>query len=137
MPADPVNQDVQRGYDRAAYGVTKDDLEKMGERSVRDALNSGKFEYPGHKTFSFVSAWLADTSFAREIEESAKRDAREDETLEIAKAAAVAAAAAALEAAEANKIASSDRRIAITAIYIAAISAMAAIVAAYAAIKFH
>ncbi len=63
MNADPVNPDVQRGYDRATYGVTRDDLESMGERAVRDSLNSGRFEHPGHKTFAFVSAWLADKDF--------------------------------------------------------------------------
>ena len=39
MNTDPVNPDFQRGYDRAAYGVTKDELENMGERVVLDALN--------------------------------------------------------------------------------------------------
>lgn len=110
MSADPVNPEVQRGYDRAAYGVTKDDLENMGERAVRDARNSGKFEHPGHKTFAFVSAWLADKDFVRVEESNA-----------VARAAAAAATAAALSASSANALARRANIIAAIAVAIAAI----------------
>ena len=69
---------------RLQYGVTRDDLAILGERAVRDGLNSGAYAYPGHKTYAFVSAWLADASFARLLDESIKRDSREAETLSIA-----------------------------------------------------
>lgn len=80
--ADP---DTQRGYDRAACGVTRDELDAMGERSVRDKLNSGGFEYPGHKTHAFVSAWLANAEFVRSQDIEVKRSAREASTLRLAR----------------------------------------------------
>lgn len=63
MNADPVNPDIQRGYDRKAYGFTKDDLESLGEGEVRARLINGKY---GHiNTPPFVSAWLAVKEFER------------------------------------------------------------------------
>lgn len=73
------------GYERASYGVCRQDLDAMGERAVRNDLNSGKYGHAGLAPFAFVSAWLADAAFSREIEASAKRDAREEETLAIAR----------------------------------------------------
>ncbi|MDP1679386.1 MAG: hypothetical protein Q8L02_04595 [Candidatus Nitrotoga sp.] len=110
MNTDPVDPDVQRGYDRASYGVTKDDLENMGERAVRDAHNFGKFEHPGHKTFAFVSDWLADKDFVRVEESNA-----------VARAATAAATAAALSASSANALARRANIIAAIAVAIAAI----------------
>ena len=117
MNASPVNPDVQRGYDRVAYGVTRDDLENMGERAVRDSLSSGKFEHPRHKTFAFVSAWLADKDFVR-IEEAAS----------IAKAAAAAATASALSAASATTLARQARNITITFAIVSTIVSIIALV---------
>jgi hypothetical protein len=101
MNADPVDPDVQRGYDRAAYGVTKDDLEDKGERAVRDALNSGAYGSSSHKNHTFVSAWLADKDFERTTTEAIKRDTREERTLAIAEDALSIAK-------DANRIASED-----------------------------
>lgn len=117
MNADPVNPDVQRGYDRAAYGVTRDDLENMGERAVRDALNSGRFEHPGHKTSAFVSAWLADKDFVRT-----------EEAASIAKAAAAAATASALSAASATTLARQARNVTIVFAIISTIVSIIAVV---------
>ena len=108
----------QIGSDRVAYGVSRPDLDAMGERSVRDALNSGKWGHAGLAPFAFVSAWLADKDFVR-IEE----------TNATAKAACAAATAAALSASEANDIARSVKKYAV-------IAAIAAVIAAISAIKW-
>ena len=77
-------EEAQPAYDRAEYGVNRQDLAAMGERAVRDVLNSGKYGHTGLAPFEFVSAWLADAEFARLAADSAKRDAREERTLTIA-----------------------------------------------------
>lgn len=41
MNEDAANPDAWRGYERAAYGFTKDDLESLGERDVRARFNNG------------------------------------------------------------------------------------------------
>lgn len=117
MSANPVNPDVQRGYDRAAYGVTKDDLENMGERAVRDAHNSGKFEHPSHKTFTFVSAWLSDRDFVHT-----------EEATSIAKAATAAATAAAVSAASATTVARQAIKVTIAFAIISTIISVIALV---------
>lgn len=71
MNADSVNPDVQRGYDRVAYGFTKDDLESLGEREVRNRFNNGGYGHPNTPPFVFVSGWLSDKEFARLEEERA------------------------------------------------------------------
>ncbi len=75
-----------------------------------------------------AKAWLAEQQALRDDASSAKRDAREEETLQIAKAAAASAS-------DANTIARSNSRRIWRSEIIAAIAAIAAIVAAYAAIK--
>lgn len=77
--------EAKNAYDRAAYGVNRPELLAMGERAVRDALNSGKYGYRGLAPFDFVSACLADMEFVRTSEAAASRDAREELTLSIAK----------------------------------------------------
>ena len=104
----------------------------MGERAVRDALNSGKYGEPSHKNHSYVSAWLADVAFVREAENSAKRDAREEETLSIAKS---ALSIAKEQAASASLAASSAREQARWAKWAAIIATVAAIIAMVAASK--
>lgn len=133
---------MKLGFETATYGFNHQDLEAMGERAVRDALHSGKYGHAGLPDFAFVSAWLADVEFVRLAANSAKRDAREDATLsiareanDIARSASFAATAAAASASEANTIARSNRRTAITAAITAAVAAIAAIVAAIAAVK--
>ena len=144
-----VEKGMNIGFERATYGVSRFDLDAMGERAVRDDLNSGKYGHAGLAPFAFVSAWLADAEFVRLSADSVKRDAREAETLSIAKdalstakdaalsakAATSAATAAALEAAAANKIAASNLRTSKKSMAAAVVAAIAAIVAAYAAIK--
>ncbi len=125
-------REMQIGFDRGTYGVSRADLDEIGERAARDNLNTGKYGHPGLAPFAFVSAWLADAEFARSQADAAKRDAREAETLSIAKSASFAATAAAAAASDANTIARSNRLIAIAAAIIAAI---AAAIAAYAATK--
>ena len=125
----------QIGYERATFGISRFDLEAKGERAVKDELNSRKYGHAGLALYDFVSAWVADAEFVRLAADSAKRDAREEETLSIAKAASFSATAAASAATDANAIALSNRCIAISAVIIAAVAAIAAIIAAYAAIK--
>jgi hypothetical protein len=105
----------QIGYERASYGVCRQDLDAMGERAVRDALNSGTYGHAGLAPFAFVSAWLADKEFLR-TEEAASNS----------KAAAAAATAAAISAAEATTLARQARNITIA---FAVISTVVSIVA--------
>src|SRR5574340_49868 len=86
MSDDRTEEEIgfQIGYERAEYGFCRQDLDAMGERVVRNDLNSGKYGHVGIPVFSFVSAWLADAEFARLAADSAKRDEREDRTLAIA-----------------------------------------------------
>lgn len=129
MPVDENDEEEQAfiaASIRIRYGVSRDDLAVLGERAVRDGLNSGAYAYPGHKTYVFVSAWLADASFARQLDESIKRDLREAETLSIAseanRLAKEALASARSSAASARSQATWDRWatiIAMTAVIIA------------------
>ena len=78
------NDTFKSNVEKMTYGFSRHELEVLGERAVQDGLNSGAYAHPGHKTYAFVSAWLADASFARQLDESIKRDLREAETLSIA-----------------------------------------------------
>lgn len=154
---------MQLGYETATYGFNRQDLEAKGERDVQKEFNAGTYGHVGLAPYTFVLTWLADVKFARLAEDAAKRDAREEETLSIAKdalsiakdanliasgerdsasAAALAATAQASLASDANDIARSNLdvsrknvRTAVAAAVIATIAAIAAIVAAYAAMK--
>lgn len=44
MTADRADEEIgmQIGYDRANYGFCRQDLDALGERAVRDGLNSNK-----------------------------------------------------------------------------------------------
>jgi len=101
----------------------EEEYEKMGEAEVRKGLllpeNSNVF------FFKEAPAWLAH----KEAERIARSEAREEETLSIAREANTIALSAAVSASDANDIARFARKI-------AAISAIAAIVAAIAAIKW-
>lgn len=83
--SDEEERGMQLGYDKATYGFGHDDLEALGERGVRDKLNSGGYGYSGLQEFIFISAWLADKDFARRERESQVRDQREKITLRAAK----------------------------------------------------
>lgn len=119
---------MQLSFDRAKYGVNREDLDAMGERTVRDTLNSGKWGHAGLAPFEFVSAWVKDAEFVRLAEAAANRDAREEETLRIANEALSSAK-------EANRIAressTSARLQARWAIWAAIIATVAAIVATF------
>jgi siderophore synthetase component len=97
-------------------------FESQGETAVRVLAQQGG------PIGAEATAWLAEQKALRDDASSAKRDAREKETLEIAKAAAASAS-------DANTIARSNSRRIWRSEIIAAIAAIAAIVAAYAAIK--
>lgn len=113
MATESADRDAWRGYERAAYGFTKDDLESAGEGEVRARLLNGKYGHLNTPPFVFVSAWLAGKEFER-TEDSAA----------LAKAAVAAATAAALAASSANTLA---RRANVIAAIAAAIAAVAAI----------
>ena len=107
-------------------------LEAEGEESVR--INSIKGIYQGRKG-DLVQGWLRDKDASRAESSSAKRDAREEETLAVAKeanaiarSASFAATAAAAAASEANAIARSNRKVAIAAAVIAIATAIAQII---------
>lgn len=56
---------MQLGYDRAKYGVNRQEIDEKGERKACDELRSGKYGHPGLASYAFVSAWLADRDFVR------------------------------------------------------------------------
>ncbi len=93
----------------------RDVFEKLGETQTRFVF-SGKPDEVGRA----ADAWLAELQAARDDEASRSRDAREEETLSIAKRAAVAAE-------QANEIA---RRANSNAIKAAMLAAIATIIAA-------
>jgi len=137
MNTDRTDEEIgfQIGYERGTYGFCRQDLEALGERTVRDNLNSGKYGHDGIPVFHFVSAWLADAEFVRLADSSAKRDTREEMTLSVAKeandiarSASFAATAAAAAASEANAIARSNRHVAIAAAVIAIATAIEQII---------
>lgn len=103
MNADRTEEEVgfQIEYERTSFGVCRQDLDALGERAVRNDLNSGKYGHAGLASFEFVSAWLADAVFVRSEAESAKRDEREARTLAISEDALSIAR-------DANRIASED-----------------------------
>lgn len=72
-------------FDHETYGINRQELEELGERKARHNLSSGVYGQHGSEPFVYVSSWVADKEFARLAEDSAKRDAREEETLSIAK----------------------------------------------------
>lgn len=79
------------------------EFEQMGESKVRLSIDSG--EISNEFKLPCAIEWLRLQSENREFEASAKRDAREEETLAIAKRASDAAIEANREASEANRIA--------------------------------
>lgn len=90
------------GFDRTTFGVNRKELEAKGEGVVRSDLNSGSYGNPGHKTYTYVSAWLAEKEFAcaedkAEVQRAASASARE--TARWTKWAVLVAAAAAVLAA--------------------------------------
>ena len=102
------------------------EFEMLGEHAVRLKIAS----LPSDDCFVVEgNLWLELKAKERAASDEANRSAREAETLEIAKSANTIALAAAVSASEANAIARSNRRISIS-------SAIAAIVAAIAAIKW-
>ena len=119
---------VQEGFERATHGFSRKDLNALGERDVRDKLNSGDYGHEGLPVFAFVSAWLKDAEFARVASDAAKRDAREEATLAIANDALSSAK-------EANSIAresSASMRLQVRwAIWAAIIATVAAIIATF------
>jgi hypothetical protein len=126
-----AEDEARPSYDRVKYGTNRQELTELGERAVRDALNTGKYGHPGTDSHAYVSAWLSDAAFARETASSGARDQREVAMLEeareanrLALVANAAAIAAGLAASESNTIARSNRRIAVCAIIIAALTAI-------------
>ena len=88
---------------------------------------------PKHEV-KFAEEWLRKYEARRSASSAAKRDAREEETLsiakeanEIARSASFAASAAAASASDANDIARSNRRISIAAAIVAAIATIIAV----------
>lgn len=122
---------MQLGYDKAKYGVNREELSALGECAVRDVLNLGKYGHVGTDSHAYVMAWLSDATFAREAASSEARDEREAALLKeareanrLASVANDAALAAAAAASEANSIARSNRRIATAAIVVATLTAV-------------
>ena len=83
--------DFERGFEKGRYGFSRDDLEALGERGVRERLVRGEYGPEGHNTHTFVSAWL------KGHEVVAAEEARS-----VAKATALATTVAASEAVRAG-----------------------------------
>lgn len=98
-------------------------FELQGEASLKASITRNGISSPAE--LSFAHEWLEE----KYIEREARRDARDDEAISIARSASFAATAAAAAASEANAISRSNRRISI-------VSAIAALIAAAAAIKW-
>lgn len=79
--------DMQRGFERVHFGFSRDDLDAIGERGVREKLSLGGYGPDGDKTHAFVVAWLKDREFVAA-----------EETRSIAKATALASTVSASEA---------------------------------------
>jgi len=62
-----------------------DELEAKGPAAVLLAMARGGYGDPGSRTREDVEAWLRSKSVETEAAASAKRDAREEETLSIAR----------------------------------------------------
>lgn len=110
-------------------------LEATGEACVLIEIARGAHGAEGSTMRAEVNAWLRSKRIVAEAAAFSKRDAREEETLAIAKSAAAAATTAALEAASANTISRSNRCISIASMIAAVVAAIAAIAATYVAIK--
>jgi hypothetical protein len=111
------NDLFERASEFARYGITRSDLTAMGETTVRRDLNDGKWGCQGAPAFGFVANWLEETRLEREQDSLAKREAREEATLSIAKEANRFAS-------DANKEARRANRLALIAITITIISSM-------------
>ena len=116
-------------------------LEAMGLAAVKESLAKGKTGAIGSSHHNAVLGWVAIEEGKIVSASIAKRDAREEETLsiakeanEIARSASFAASAAAASASEANTISRSTARRTWRAEIIAAIAAIAAIIAAIASV---
>ena len=109
------DDDLGRGFEKGTYGFSRDDLETMGERAVREKLNRGEYGPEGHKIHTFVSAWLKDRAFV------AAEEARA-----VAKASALSATVAASEAVRAGDTA---RKAKAATIVIGAITIVVAVIA--------
>jgi hypothetical protein len=104
-------------------------LEELGESTVRELQSSGHWGADHMHHHKWAAAWLSSKDRARSEAFSNKRDAREEETLEIAReansiarSASLAATAAAAAASEANVIARHNRLVAIAAAIVAGIA---------------
>ena len=123
------NQDIYDGLSFAS------ELKQIGVDAIRVAIESGAWKTGSPAKHGEAIEVVRRFDASEAAAASAKRDAREEETLSIAKeandiarSASFAASAAAASASETNIIARRSNRIAIIASIIAAISAIAAIV---------
>ncbi len=104
MNADRTEEETsfRQEWEQATYGFTREDLDCLGEREVRNRFNNGSYGHPNTPPFAFVSAWLADREFLHT-----------EDAASTAKAAAAAATSAAVSAAEATTLARQARNITI------------------------
>jgi predicted nucleic acid-binding protein len=98
-------------------------LEAKGIETVLLEMAQGGHGSPGSPNQSEVEAWIQSKRTAADYLSASKRDAREEETLSIAKEANRIASNAFEEAKRANRSRWKDRTITIIAIIIAAIAA--------------
>ena len=96
---------IRDGRDKDRFGVTRSELEALGERAVRDELNSGNYGHPDSPSFLYVPAWLANVAFTRQEASSSKALSIASEANSIARLANKIAIAAATFAAAATIIA--------------------------------
>lgn len=110
---DDGDADFDRGFEKASYGFSKDDLANLGERTVRDRLAHGDYGHEGTKPRAFVEAWLKDREFAHTQEAKA-----------LASASVLAATVAASEAVRANDTARKHNTVAVVAMIVTAVIAI-------------
>ena len=116
------------------------EFDRIGEAMVRDRIISGRYRDQNNARL-YAEEWLRSLEAARASEAFNKRDAREEETLEIARSSSATSAEALSIAREANRIASEDLAVARSsaesaranarwAMYAAIIATVAAVIAA-------
>jgi hypothetical protein len=87
MDTDPIDNGAlyQAGMEQVKYGVSRIDLEASGLDTIRKDLRNKKYHNLTPQSFSFVSDWVAEKEDELRAADSARRDAREAETLSIAR----------------------------------------------------
>ena len=77
-----AEDDLESGFSKEKYGINHDELEYLGERKVKENLNSGVYGNDKDIVQVYVSSWLKDKEFVR-------TESRDEERLSISRKALV------------------------------------------------